>query len=72
MTIEIKEELERQLKEIAQVRSQTVPELVERVLRDYLKSLPDDPSVWIQTTQRNLARVWPVEDFSPWQPPHAT
>jgi hypothetical protein len=70
MHVELDADLERRLNEAAQVRSLTVPELVEQVLKNYLDAAADDPLTWVRTTQERLSQVWPVEDFSDWRPPH--
>jgi hypothetical protein len=69
MNLELRPDLEQRLQRVAEQRSQSVPELVEGLLTQFLDSLPDDASVTVRATQSLLSRVWPVEDFSDWQPP---
>ena len=71
MNVELKSDLERRLRQEAQERELSAPELVEQVLTSYLDSLDNPPTTWVQTTQKLLPRVWPVEDFSDWCPPDA-
>jgi predicted transcriptional regulator len=69
MNVEIKPNLERRLRVLAQKRSQSVSDLVEEALTRYLDTLETESSSWIETTQNLLGRVWAKEDFTDWNPP---
>ena len=69
MIVELKPELENRLKAIAEKRSQSLSELVEEGMLSYLNVLENESSSWVETTQGLLPRVWPVEDFTEWNPP---
>jgi hypothetical protein len=69
MTVELKPMLEKRLAEAAKQQSVTVPDLVERVLTNFLDSLGDGLDGWAQASQKAAAKSWPAEDFSDWSPP---
>jgi predicted transcriptional regulator len=69
MNVEIKPELEQRLRAIAQERSESVSELIERAMTEYLDAIETESSTWVQATQRSIANVWPIEDFTEWGPP---
>jgi hypothetical protein len=68
MNVELKRDLEHRLQEEARRRAQTVPELVEDVLTHDLDALDDSPTATVRGAQKLITRVWPIEDFSDWQP----
>ena len=72
MTVDLTPELEERLQELAAQQAKSVTNLIREILAGYLNSVPDNPTVWVQTTQRQLERVWPAEDFSGWSPPNAS
>ena len=69
MNVELKPELEHRLQAIARERSQSLSELIEEGMLSYLNALEGEPSSWVETTQRLLPQVWPMEDFTEWTPP---
>ena len=71
MTVEIRPEIESKLMELARRRNQSVESLVGDILVAVVTPDSDEPGDWVQATQRHLPQVWPAEDFSSWQPPHA-
>jgi hypothetical protein len=71
MQVELKPPLDKRLTAAAAKYAISVPELVERVLTRYLDTVEDDPVLWAKANQASLARVWPAEDFSDWNPPRA-
>lgn len=71
MQIEVTDDLANRLRSMAEQQSISVPQLVERLLSNYLDSA-SEASNWVQVTQGLLGNVWPKEDFSDWQPPNAT
>ena len=72
MSVELEQNLERRLEQVARQRSLSVAEFVEAILEQYLDSLAETPTEWVRVTQQRLANSWPLEDFSDWQPPHAS
>jgi hypothetical protein len=72
MQVELDSSLEVRLGAAAARASVSVPQLVERVLSDFLDQIADDPAQWVATTRKHLPRVWAEEDFSDWGPPHAS
>jgi predicted DNA-binding protein len=63
MNVEIKPELEQRLLAIAEERSQSVSELIERAMTAYVEAVEGEASIWVQATQRGISKVWPAEDF---------
>lgn len=71
MSVELKPELEDRLRNLAERRSRTLPDLVEEAVTSYLEALDDEPTAIVRATARLIPRVWPREDFSDWSPPDA-
>jgi hypothetical protein len=72
MQVELDPSLEVRLGAAAARASVSVPQLVERVLSDFLDQIADDPAQWVATTRKQLPDVWSEEDFSDWGPPRAS
>ncbi len=72
MQVEVDPSLEVRLGAAAARASVSVPQLVERVLSDFLDQIADDPAQWVATTRKQLPHVWAEEDFSDWGPPRAS
>lgn len=71
MQVELDPSLEVRLDAAAARASVSVPQLVERVLSDFLDEIADDPAQWVAMTRKQLPRVWAEEDFTNWGPPRA-
>ncbi len=71
MQITLNPNTEKRLAEIAQQNSVPLPDFIEQVLSQYVMAWESDPLRWVQITQKQLGRVWPVEGFSSWNPPNA-
>ncbi len=71
MHVELDPSLEVRLGAAAARASVSVPQLVERVLSDFLDSVANDPAQWVAMTRKRLPRVWAEEDFTDWGPPRA-
>lgn len=69
MTIEIQTALEARLQEVARRERLSVPQLVERILSQYLGGEAPDERAWVTVTQKQLVKVWPAESFKDWNPP---
>lgn len=69
MDIALKPDLERLLLDEARRRDRPASELAEEAIRIYLEAASDEPSGIVRRTRPLIARVWPAEDFSDWQPP---
>ncbi len=72
MNMELKPALEERLSAAARARALSVPELVEKIVTEYLDAQPDDLATWAAASRQQLEKVWGVEDFSSWCPPHGT
>ena len=71
MNVKLKDDLENLLREMAKSESLSIEELVDRIVREYVDSMEEAPVAWVQATQQHLPQIWPVEDFSDWNPPDA-
>ena len=71
MHVELDPRLEVRLDAAAARAAVSVPQLVERVLSEFLDGVADDPAQWVATTRKQLPRVWADEDFTDWGPPRA-
>jgi Ribbon-helix-helix protein, copG family len=72
MQVQLNEPLADGLSKAASRQSISVPELIERILTQYLASENDDGLGWVRATSGRLHRVWGEEDFSDWEPPRGS